>query len=422
LNNLTIAALISVLTITLIFGLLYETPTSEVTLISSTGNLMWYNGPASTTNGQNTSISYMTSKAEIVVSQITADDITDIRTEVVDKYHYLDDHGAPILHHIDGGLHEGKKLLIYNLHNSPIYSRISASQNSIEDWSDKTLIINCECTYPRLIKMRDQLLLFFRKQTNDSPITRSYFVISSDDYGATWKNERELITANPGEWIYAFPYIGKLKGEPVLGIVWGQHGRQLTDVQDIYVATSLDDGHTWSSIDGSVKRTVLRSDKQYQLHHSQDNHASRAWDVTTSSNGEPIILWIDYTDEIATAFYSTYSSHDGWSTTFLGENSRAYYPCGGALDRRNPSFVYLSKYGASNTVSNIVKLSVDASRRTSKKIASIPNSENLFLCRPMALEPGANFELLFTAVHDYKSFMNFDTSLHAYRPLIENKQ
>jgi hypothetical protein len=137
LSKNTIAAVISVLTITLIFCLLHKTPASEMTLISSTGNLMWYNGPASTATGKNTSISYMTSKAEIVVSQINADDITDIRTEVVNKYHYLDDHGAPILQHIDGGLHEGKKLLIYNLHNSPIYSRISSSQNSIEDWSDK---------------------------------------------------------------------------------------------------------------------------------------------------------------------------------------------------------------------------------------------------------------------------------------------
>jgi hypothetical protein len=33
---------------------------------------MWYNGPASTTNGQNTSISYMTSKAAIVVEVVSA--------------------------------------------------------------------------------------------------------------------------------------------------------------------------------------------------------------------------------------------------------------------------------------------------------------------------------------------------------------
>lgn len=247
---------------------------------------MWYNSPISVTNHSNTYLSYMTSKREIVVSKISTETPLKISSKVVGNYHYLDDHGAPILYEINGGEHIGKKLLIYNLHNSPIYSRTSISRSAIESWSAERLLLDCECTYPRLVQLRDQLLLFYRKQTNGSPITRSYFMLTSYDYGNTWQDEREIITARPGAWIYAFPLTIDIEGRPGIGIIWGQHGRQIDNVQDIYVGISSDGGRTWQPITRSVQHSNLHSNEQFEFHHSEDNHASRVWDVVVSEDGK----------------------------------------------------------------------------------------------------------------------------------------
>lgn len=127
------------------------------------------------------------------------------------------------------------------------------------------------------------------------------------------------------------------------------------------------------------------------------------------------MVWIDYTDKTTMAFYSQYSRQSGWITVSLGENSRAYYPCGVTVDRRDSSVVYLSEFGIDNTESNIVKLSIDVDDQSTTRMSTVPNDNNLFYCRPMALEPNAHFDLVFTSIHKHDSFMKFDTSLYAFK-------
>ena len=106
-----------------------ETLPTRVQAISKHGNLMWYNRPVSFTKNGATFISHMTSEREIVVTKLDQKN-TQAESFVVDQYHYLNDHGSPILH--SGNKIGSKNLLIYNLHNSPIYTKTSSNADSID--------------------------------------------------------------------------------------------------------------------------------------------------------------------------------------------------------------------------------------------------------------------------------------------------
>ena len=277
-------------------------------------------------------------------------------------------------------------------------------------------MIDCECTYPTLLDLGEKLLLFYRKQTNHSPITRSYFVISSYDHGHSWTDEKVVIEATAGTWIYAMPFI---MPEKKVGLFWGQHGRQKNDVQDVFYAQSNDMGLSWQDVTGSANLNTLSSQQEYLIHQSKDGQSSRVWDIQTTENGQPATLWIDYNSKDAQAYYTEYRPEKlNWVTTSLGENSQFYYPCGGAIDRKTRNIVYVASYDSTKSNSRISVLEIAKTGEINQtgEIAQ----ENSFFCRPMSLDKESGFDLLFTDIKYYDSFMKFDTSLLVYKRASQN--
>jgi len=403
--------LVSILVIAgLILPFFYPNAAPHSKLLSSNGNLMWYNSPTTTLLNKYLYIGYTTRKREVVIEKINDNTQQRVSRKVLHQYRYLDDHGAPVIFAIPKGPNKGKLLSIYALHNSNIFSRVTKHPEDINDWEKEQLINDCECTYPNLVELNDSLYLFYRKQTSETPLIRSYFMMQSKDFGSTWSAEKEVIHARNGEWIYAF---AQSSPDNSLHLAWGIYTEQFGDIQNIYYAKSNDLGTTWSNSDENIHNSIINSSFPYLINKSETNHATRIWDFTTKNN-QPSILSISYNAKQSDIQWMS-KNHTQWLNLKLGLNTEAYYPCGASFYANDPYTVYAAKKsGDKNQSGTIFKLEINPNKSSFQIINQIHNTSNQTYCRPQGVENEGNIKMLYTSINEYKSFMDYKTSLYLH--------
>lgn len=380
-------------------------------LISEHGNLMWYNSPVSDTYKDKVYVGYMTSKRSVFIAQFDKGSMQLIAKKELHKYRYLDDHGGPVLYVIRNGIHQGKILSIYNLHNSRIFSRRSTYPDRIDEWDEERVVSECECTYPNLLEIKGTLYLFYRKQISSTPVTRGYFLRVSLNYGDSWSDEREIIVANSGEWIYAFPQEGRA-GE--ISIIWGVYREEFSDVKDIFYARSTNLGVTWSSNLGYEELDKLTSLDTFLIYKSPKNTATRVWDVIADSENQLAIAMVNYDEKLAIAYWSRREANGQWKFLSLGEITQSYYPCGLTLRKNDPHTLYISKKLKNDLMSTIYKVVISEKENSWRVVDRLINNSSYDYCRPQAVDGDSKLRVLFTAVRKYEGFMDFDTALLGY--------
>ena len=87
-------------------------------------------------------------------------------------------------------------------------------------------------------------------------------------------------------------------------------------------------------------------------------------------------------------------------------------------DRKTRNIIYVARYDSTKSNSRISVLEIAKTGEINQtgKIAQ----ENRFFCRPMSLDKESGFDLLFTDIKYYDSFMKFDTSLLVYKRASQN--
>jgi len=383
--------------------IVYPLPDNGV-LLSKKGNLMWYNRPGLVENQNKLYAGWMTSDQKVVVGEISKDTGHILETIDLHQWRYLDDHGAPIIHAIEDGVHKDKLISIYNLHNSEIYFQRSTNPNDITQWEKKMVINQCECTYPSILEIDKILYLFYRKQIDSDSKTRSYFMKTSLDYGDSWGKEKEIIKAKTGEWIYAMVAKGS---DSTLNIAWGVHDPVYGDIQNIFYAKSVDLGASWKGIKSTEKSSFLRSQQEYLVRKSQFEKATRLWDFRMDKNNNPVLLSVDYNKNDVDAYWMQYKNKE-WIEIELGKNSRHYYPCGLVFKGDKYNHVYMTK-DQSNNISTIYDIEIDSEAGSYRTVGNIINNSNFGYCRPMSSK--TNDQLIYTAVRSYTNYMKFDTWL-----------
>jgi hypothetical protein len=377
-------------------------------LVAETGNLMWYNRPAAQVFEGVVYMGWMTSEREVVIGKLNANTGKVIDSYTIHKWRYLDDHGAPILHVFKDGPRRGRVLVIYNLHNSEIYSSLSKAPDSISSWEPQKLVSMCECTYPTLIERKGVLYLFYRRVVDAKHNTKSYFMKTSADYGATWEDENEVVRASPATWIYATVDVDS---HGAFHIVWGVHDENTLLLQNIYYSKSSDGGESWSRSDEDQKYELLESKKLFQVYRTPGSLSTRIWDIGFSTTGETAILSVDYTDNSAIAFWQEKTKKGEWVTVNLGANAQFYYPCGLVFSGRNTREIFIAKPDEISESSSIHRVEISYRDRSWSTSEVIQSNSSQKLCRPLSIGGESNLDVVFTAVNSYTDFMRFDTSL-----------
>lgn len=385
----------------------YPLPQDTV-MISKNGNLMWYNRPAISSRGDSLFAAWMTADRRVVIGEIEKETGVLLDKVYLHQWHYLNDHGAPIVHVIEDGMHKGKLISIYNLHNSDIYFQRTINNTDLMRWEGKKVINKCECTYPTLLEINHVLYLFYRKVTDSKIMKRSYYVKTSSDFGDTWADEKEVISAIEGEWIYAMVEKGN---DNSIHIAWGVFSPSFNDIKNIFYATSKNRGVTWTSINNNKEVNVLESSKEYLVRSSSPNVATRIWDFRVNDAGDVALLSVDYDSNYAEAHWIG-RSNGRWLTVDLGENSREYYPCGLTFKGDSNNKVYISKY-QKNGVSGLYEMTIDPSLARWSQSYHIKNNSKYSYCRPVSSHSFSG--VLFTMVKSYKHYMDFDTSLISFQ-------
>ena len=373
-------------------------------LLDEKGNSMWYNRPAISADKNNLYAGWMTSNRKVVVAKIDRKTLHIKNIKHIHTWHYLSDHGSPVVHIIQNGPYKGRLVAIYSLHNSEIYFQRTKEPGNIDKWESKKVINKCECTYPTLLENKGVLYLFYRKMTDPELNTRSYFLMKSKDFGNTWDKEQEIISANDGEWIYAM--VNKDDHDNI-HIVWGVTDPKYNDLKNIYYAISSDKGISWKSKTGAKAYSKILSTSEFLIYQSPKGMFTRVWDFTIKKDYFPALLYVNYENSQVHAYWLS-EEKDKWLKLNLGLSSYNYYPCGLVFNNANAKSVYIAK-PQENNVSTIYELEIDPQKKSVETHWHINNQSKYDYCRPISNT--FSKDLIFTAVKSYKNFMKFDTAI-----------
>jgi hypothetical protein len=373
----------------------------DVRLIDRLGTVMWYNSPFAVDGNGKSYLGFMRSNRDVVVAELQGSDI--VAKEVLHKWHYLDDHGTPVLFFRRGS--KGAMLnAIYNLHHGPIYQREVVKPDDIGEWSEVREIFSGEATYPSIIQSATNTMLFFRRSTQQkSGPAMDYAVMKSNDSGVSWGGARSAVRAEPNTAVYAMP---ENSGDNIY-LAWGVADTRNMIVRNLFLAVSHDSGSTWSSYRADASVSELGSNGHDALIVTPPGLETRVWDLHVAGGilsvvgvtgiGNEYEAWRLVVDFVG-------KRHE---SSKIGPVSVDYYAGGCSIDERDPDRVLIARMVDTVPVISAMHWNVAQSTWSETKRW---DGGSFRLSRPFAVKAGT-FDGFCLGVRSYSGFQKFDTCL-----------
>lgn len=168
-------------------------------VLTTDGNLLFYNGPALTTIGKQKVVAYLTSDGHIMVADVRTPEapriIHDFRDRLFDGPGRADDHAAPA---IMASPDRQTFWLATAYHGTPLHLyQLDTGLNVVRRLSP----VEGQFTYPRWVDYGDRIDLFIRDQSRGSGDLVS--LSSQDDFQST----RTVLSGKSGQYLYPGSFV-----------------------------------------------------------------------------------------------------------------------------------------------------------------------------------------------------------------------
>lgn len=321
---------------------------------------VWYQwtGPVAAQCDGLTFIGWVTRQGSIIASSFDKS-TGGIQTHTVARHFNADDHAAPALIVRQS---DKRILFVYTKHNDPILRwRISTHPLDITSWgAEQTYTTERNCAYPQLAQLSGEsgrIYVFFRHAIPKGD-QRDWAFLTSDDGGQTFGNFKTLRTNfySHGNGVLN-PY-SVISSDSVSRIdIASMNYEQLAlggTPNSIYHWFYA--GGNFYKSDGtlicSLAQLPITAESQVTVVTS-DQHVN-LWDIVRGADGKPVIAWMKFDDydsrHVAVVGKWTGSAWDVGPVANTGgpvsnNPGREWYSGGIALNRADPSEIYLSQQG-----------------------------------------------------------------------------
>ncbi|WP_161881957.1 BNR-4 repeat-containing protein [Deinococcus alpinitundrae] len=360
---------------------------------------LWYNAPQIQHYVGEHDRTYFTSvsaEGKASIQYLDNRDGTRSQPVLIKSWPRPDDHSSAALLVIPKGPQRGKILLVYSLHTSTLYGKLSKSPESIEDWGEE-FVIHQSATYPQLFFTSDNKIICFFRDSTISQGDISFAEINQDMDLASLQT-RKLILAPKNKTVY---YIAEQHGN-IIGIAWDYFDQITKTHQSVFYAQSDTRRILWKDIHGKFVADLSKMTPIYTAKEGQ----VRVWDVAFTAESKPVLGLVEFdvegaVGEVDCCDKSTYLSRAkiiaNGSVEDLGDIAMRYYSSGLFIDRTHSDLVYLirrndelDRYSRSAQLSCL--LSLDAK----------------FLARPRTSEDALD-QLFLLSMDRYVSYTEYRT-------------
>jgi len=377
------------------------------------GNLLWYNQPSGLYYNGNSYFGWLDNERNVKVCSFNEQTgkFSEVRT--IKRWHYLDDHGMPVLHVLKQGKYKGHILIFLNLHNSALTYIRSKRPEDVSEFTEEILIDSTQITYPSILESSSgDLILFYQKIVNGTGknVSRSLFCRYSFDSGETWTRGNELVAFGEQTRVY---YVSPEIRNDSIHLAYSieeASGR----VVDVHYMRSPNFGLNWETATGDKISFPWKNGNPF--FRSSNPGETRVWDIELDSSGQPWIAFVSYdsivskNDSITTKNYVAELNKGAWHIYFAGNGRNSYYPGGLALDPRDPKSIITSEPGRDGKLA-IVEKKLNRSKNSYDFVATISRNTENNQVRPQFVDGYSSIRTMWVESINYINYQDYHTNL-----------
>ena len=233
-----------------------------------------------------------------------------------------DDHAASALIEAEGTL-----VAAYSHHDSKLIVRTGGPE-----WQDEIVVDNGATTYPKLLNTGGRLYLIYARTKPGKLGGRDLISRSSTDRGRSWSPPKTLVTAVPGNYIYASRLIAQRDGFCFTFVTYKEFEPQAKTRGNLTLQCNAKSDITVLSkiIEGGPKQDILPFDIIMK------NDSVRVGFAVCNNAFDYVSLWRDCDAYIATM------TGTKWDLALLGKMATKNMPGGMAFDPNDPDRIVFS--------------------------------------------------------------------------------